>query len=691
MKALVWKELRENFKWAVLAMIGLGLAETYGLSATGYNDDPAAPLCKTSFLMTTSLGCAVVGIILGLMQILPEQRRDLWASMLHRPLHRPLHRKTILRGKVIAGLILYSSACLLPYLACVWYVAVPGHYAAPFVPQTVYVGLIDIFVGTTFYFAAIFAGLRRGNWFGARSFGFLAAALATLFVNANNMAVALGVSAFVAVTLFIADAGAIRTNGRLRDQPWHGRIATVAVVLTGTICLGGIAILLLSITSAQDYPYNATSYDVGIDGTVLKIVTSRDSGTRVTDLTGNAIEDKRYTVGSRYDYIIGFSGVCSSIGDAHRSKDQLFDLLGYRQSGRYVRRAAGSYDSDNEVWYYLPRQSQFVGYLSKKKERIGAIGLDGFHPGYQPAASLGELRTDVYSPLSPFVQFDSTVYHSDFDQRKLTVIFSQPGTPVYGSTPLRSNQDRTVELNWCAVAALDKMLVVDKTGQTVATLPFHQDMDHWGKVSIGVNPGKDRFFLQYQPSEWIEPNVAVKIPSYIEELDAKGTLLNTYTLPPVPWPDYPASWQQILVESLAPPVLYSGVLATEKIAALCGSEVEARELAQNWDEAYRLLLRITVISLVLAVITLRWALRLDISPKRARSWALFVLAFNLAGLVTFRLIADWPVRVRCPRCERKRPVEEARCPHCHTPWPTPERTGIEIFDDKESGVSQPTA
>ena len=31
MKMMIWKELRENLKWALLAMIGLGLAEFYGL------------------------------------------------------------------------------------------------------------------------------------------------------------------------------------------------------------------------------------------------------------------------------------------------------------------------------------------------------------------------------------------------------------------------------------------------------------------------------------------------------------------------------------------------------------------------------------------------------------------------------------------------------------------------------------
>ena len=49
------------------------------------------------------------------------------------------------------------------------------------------------------------------------------------------------------------------------------------------------------------------------------------------------------------------------------------------------------------------------------------------------------------------------VYHNDFDQRKLTMLFSQPGAQVFGVTPVGSNQDRTLGLDWCAVALLDKM------------------------------------------------------------------------------------------------------------------------------------------------------------------------------------------------------------------------------------------
>jgi hypothetical protein len=85
-------------------------------------------------------------------------------------------------------------------------------------------------------------------------------------------------------------------------------------------------------------------------------------------------------------------------------------------------------------------------------------------------------------------------------------------------------------------------------------------------------------------------------------------------------------------------------------------------------------------SLLLAVVTLVWARRVYFSWPRAWAWAMFVLAFNVAGFITFRLAADWPRLVPCPHCGRKRPTESDRCPSCGGGWPEPPISGLEIFD-----------
>lgn len=92
MKALIWKELRENIGWALLAMLALGAAEFYGLHHTeqspNFRFNDGITLCKKPFLMVTMFGCAAAGLALGFLQVLPELKRDRWAALLHRPVSR---------------------------------------------------------------------------------------------------------------------------------------------------------------------------------------------------------------------------------------------------------------------------------------------------------------------------------------------------------------------------------------------------------------------------------------------------------------------------------------------------------------------------------------------------------------------------------------------------------------------------
>jgi hypothetical protein len=102
----------------------------------------------------------------------------------------------------------------------------------------------------------------------------------------------------------------------------------------------------------------------------------------------------------------------------------------------------------------------------------------------------------------------------------------------------------------------------------------------------------------------------------------------------------------------------------------------------DWGHTKEKSIRLTLYSLLFAMTALVWARGSRISWKSAWAWAALVLAFNVAGFLTFRLVADWPVRVPCPQCSRKRPVEEATCPHCHALWPLPKPNGVEIFEEK---------
>ena len=176
------------------------------------------------------------------------------------------------------------------------------------------------------------------------------------------------------------------------------------------------------------------------------------------------------------------------------------------------------------------------------------------------------------------------------------------------------------------------------------------------------------------------------MPSFYEEMDATGTVLHTYTLPPFEVHSSPNSWQEYVMACLPPPSVLYGYLAYVKLSAMAGSE-SSQKIWQDlsgdgWAYLGPFLLLSSIVSVALTLLTVVWSRRLNFSWGRTWAWALLVLAFNIAGFLTFRLVADWPSRVPCPQCSRKRPVEETLCPHCQAVWPATPPSGIEILDEK---------
>jgi hypothetical protein len=681
---MLWKEFRENFKWALLALIALVLAELYALTQQQlfnmYQED-LTPLCKSSFLMATTFGCEAVGLILGFLQILPEQRRDQWAALIH----RPVERAVIYRGKALAGLLLYLFATVIPFLICVWYVSVPGHFASPFVPRTVYPGIADICAGSMFYFAALFTALRRGPWFGPRIFGLLAAFYSSVFVaeSYHPLYVVIEAAVLMALALFTAAWSVMLSNGSFRVQPWLGRVAVLAVVFYGVCGLGHITESIVGVFQAPEY-YFGNEYIVDVKGRVLQQVRSRgDMSVQYLDLAGRPVTDPELTKSS-YRSQIGFSGLSSWIGDSHGQKRTVMDL-GYRSGQTYLVAARG--EVPDEAWYYLNREQYFVGYKSFTRARIGSIGSDGFRPGDASVQPFRQpMESEQYWQIPNFVKVGPSALHLDFDARQITTIFSRPD--LFGVAPFTSYQNDSTLADWAGVALLHEARVIDKTGRLIATLPYHQDMDHFGRLSIAVLPTKDRFFLHYIASSWIDYRVAEHMPSFIEDMDRNGTVLHSYTLPPVPPMPGKRTWQQYISESLQAPVYNYGDLVYEKIGGLLGSERLRKqfdeETGPSWGYHRDILFRCTLTSLLLSLFTLLGARRAFFSWRRAFAWAAWVFGFNLAGLITFRLCADWPTLVPCPKCGKKRPIHLDPCPACGAGWPAPVREGTEIFDARET-------
>src|SRR5262249_33881651 len=103
-KPLIWKECRENLKWAVLpSLLIFGSMGLFG----------AFKLLDKGPLFLVSLFAAAFGAALGFLQVFFESRGDKRSLLLH----RPLSRSQIFLGKALAGVGLYLLALGIPF-AC---------------------------------------------------------------------------------------------------------------------------------------------------------------------------------------------------------------------------------------------------------------------------------------------------------------------------------------------------------------------------------------------------------------------------------------------------------------------------------------------------------------------------------------------------------------------------------------------
>ncbi len=77
LKAMFWKECRENARWAVLALLTLSLGLIYAwFHLYQQSSFPSLGQIWSGENLVLTITTPLIGLALGLLQILPELRRD---------------------------------------------------------------------------------------------------------------------------------------------------------------------------------------------------------------------------------------------------------------------------------------------------------------------------------------------------------------------------------------------------------------------------------------------------------------------------------------------------------------------------------------------------------------------------------------------------------------------------------------
>jgi hypothetical protein len=668
MKAMIWKELRENARWALLAGFALLVAEIYALTmerGAASSSWMSITLCGETFLMVSAFGCSAVGAVLGALQILPELRRDQWASLLHRPI--PLEE--ILGGKMVAGLLLYAAAVCIPLLASIVYVIWPGAFPAPFVPGLTIPAISDLLLGLVFYVCALLIGLHPGRWIGTRGVMVLAAIGILLTHLADGWPFALPVIALI--VFFLAAWGAMRHS--LTRRPLLSRLAFGTIILFGIAAsLAMLGIGLRDIPLMQTFGYFFTDFYIASDGAVFLQKQDGKGGSQLTDVDGKIVTDEKY-VGNNS----GLSLFPDFLADRRVTQLGRFLRMG-RSSQNRVEMVQSNY-SNPELWYRVAGKApSFIGYNSLSRRRVGFFDEEGFKRAGAIQRPFSSLPQGLPSQFLPHLYWiGPQILAFDFAERSMIPLINVGSDRIFGiqKFPNMSEQQRI------AVALTSEVRIYDPNGTLLFGIPYAYPADRWPDVGLTATNDFSRIFVQYS-----NYTVNAEPVVHLDVLDGQGQRVATYTSPRIDIFPLRKTWNERLADMLKAPIpsaLLSAWNAHRESKADVDYEagIPAALLPQFERELERgELVFLGVWTLVLCAIAVVWAKKAGLSTARIIRWVALTAIFGIGGLLAYRLSTDWPVRVRCPQCARRRPIGEGTCPNCQTPWEAPVANGTEIFE-----------
>jgi len=696
LKVLFWKECRENLKWSVLALLALSLGLAYAVFRLFYQ----MPVGQPPFLsldqfwdsenLVLTISPPLIGLALGLLQILPEQRRDQWAFLIH----RPASRTTLFWGKVLPGVCLYLLATVPPLLGLAAWAAQPSHVPAPFDFRFTLAGWAAVLAGLPFYFAGLLTALRPARWYGSRALPVLAALIAPWAASwfSEFWMVALA-CLFVTFVLLCAAWGSFLTGGEYEQQTKPARFALGLTLYPTLAALGiGAIILLFAAWNALNHPGSQewwrTDQQIDAQG---HIYISSEHSDRQGHITTTVADSARAPVDLHVWENLSQQHKLFSFAYLPRfSSNQQYSR--YSDPSSYVFSLSSSGNSTQQTyWYYAMAAHEGIGYTvtGNRVAVAGYLGPQGFGKNRQQAGRFGEDRPEVigFAGLN-LLRFPHALYSYDVfaSSPSLHLLQSLPGGSGGFATLSRSrtgyidsnrDSERDSEPQVLLVSSGDQ--VTAYTGGsprapqtptklfTLSTPAF--DPKSYSDIEVAVVPDHSRFFFWYGASHL----VTVASDGQVIKSEAPPYLTASYTRP-----------KTRFVDAAPALVLPPASLVYAALYGYVGERLNWSSASGLWSslvEGVGAILFFSAFSgLVSALLAVLISRRCGDERKGQMAWALGVFWLGGYGVLLLLALRGWPVRLSCPHCGRLRVVDRVSCEHCGAAWPAPVPDGTEIRD-----------
>ena len=700
MKAILWKEWRENLRWGILALVALSIALAYTVFSTGVlspngQSDKCAAVWNAAYLVMT-FGCPLIAVALGFAQVMPELRRDQWAFLMH----RPVPWSVIFGGKAIIGISLSLAAAGIPFLLFVLWTASPGNVPAPFDARLALPGVASLLTIVPCYFAGMLTALRPAKWFGSRALALPAAIAAVLLTIILPEFLDVLVAEIIFGVILVAAAwGSFLTRGQYTGQPRPAKIGLGVTLFAGSlVAVIALAVLTGSLISAlipqSGNSYNYSYYSIQSSGHILRITETSIANIRTmiaTDLNGKTVV---VPTGNNRSYN---ENALSSASLLTPEKPQSsYDVSGstaaYRNTGRLVVPLATGYDiSGSVVWYYVPGERHALGYGQKSRRLVGFLGPTGFSrpsdenvPRFEAAYPLRQ----SWESANVF-RFPQTVYWVDPETSTVSRIYEAKQTGDIQGACVTSGVNNygpgILSQKAIVVAAADGFHASTTQGKPLFTTPREYDPAQYRNVNASMTPDGRHFFFRYSASP------KARLPEYVTQVSSAGVVEKRSTLPALTENAStvlpPVSFGAFGL--LAPPLPMLGLMSYLEIGHRLGDR-SIDDMRQAFYAPYlagvlHLAIVLSVLSGLLSAV-LAWliARRCVLSVRDRWLWAFGIFWLGPYGIFMLLALREWPVRVPCPNCGRKRSVQREHCEYCGAEFARPLPDGTEIFDRAEN-------
>jgi len=677
--AIFWKEIKSSWRWAALGAFGL-LIGAFGEIYIGTGSPQELYKVWGSVQTTMLMGGAIFGLGLSILQIYPEQSRDRWAFLVHRPATRDL----LFVGKAAAGLLLYGIASSCSLLLVTAWIACPGRFAFPFVWGLTLGSWMGVFCGCIFYFAGFLVMLRPARWFGSRLFPVVGAGAwtALILIMPTFWESAVACVVFAAIMAYSA-----RSQFRI---PAGGRVTGSGVISLGAILLTGIVVVVVF-----GFSVSASLYFMAVPNAV-----SGEAGYNYfIDSSGSIIQGK-YVRGVEQSRIIIKAGTAKlpdnqdaltlNLGDLWSPKVGGNDQQNYTNLEDYIEELSG--DTRGNVRWYLVNRRVLAFSLADSSVQ-GVLTPNGYVAGRVrnipsetfPILSNSSLSMNYF----PVLAGRDSLYFLDLADKAVysAVVGSASAAQIVEISSTGSLDDDLEYSPRVIVLSGDSLDIFSDRGALLGTLSV-KEYRTYSCARIGMDAaGHLYLWLSSQGSSLESTKTQGDV---IVETDPSGHTVGITQLPPLP-----GSGSR-LSQSSSPPVYNTtgsrvamgcvmAPLITPRLLALV-FQVPVYVVNDGYTEAFghhRKDVRSGQILASLLCGMLGWfiARRARLSVVASVAGGLVCATLLWIGVLLLIALFAWPTRMRCPSCGRKRFVEESNCRHCHEGWSPPVRTGTEIFEN----------